>query len=489
MNGNRGGMSPRDRYYADMRAAEAARQEQQRRAAEAQRKRAEAERRRLEAERAERARQRERMRRRQARRLFLHRFGVFLLCFVIIFAVVAAGVFISFHMRRVRTDGVDEYKFVYGTGDGAVTARVKASMLDRGGVRYVNFTELSEFLQMKLMGGGSTYRFIIDGSGEEAVFTDGAADAEVNGVQQRLAAPAVFDGDDVWVPMSFVERSMTGVSISVDDDKSTITFSVTGTVAFAAKRVDPAPSITEDTGIGSVNPDAPVGGDPADDTPTPEFISDLSEYESYMNPTGADRDAYLILVNAWNKIGEDYVPDDLVDLVNTRGDRKAQQMRKQAAMALEAMFIELYANGYDKKGPSGYPVTVMSGYRSYTNQVSLFNSYVDREMRDDPSLTRAQAEDITATYSARPGTSEHQTGLCIDMHNLSSAQRSFADQEAFLWLRDNAWKFGFVLRFPEDKQEITGITFEPWHYRYVGRYHAYRMWKTGMCLEEYVETL
>ena len=115
--------------------------------------------------------------------------------------------------------------------------------------------------------------------------------------------------------------------------------------------------------------------------------------------------------------------------------------------------------------------------------------YTDNEMKKNPSLTRAQAEAITETYSARPGTSEHQTGLCCDMHNLSSADVAFAKKDAYKWLKDNAWKFGFIIRFPEDKQDITKISFEPWHYRFVGRYHAKAIYDAGLCLEEYVKLL
>ena len=132
---------------------------------------------------------------------------------------------------------------------------------------------------------------------------------------------------------------------------------------------------------------------------------------------------------------------------------------------------------------------VTSGYRSYDYQVRLYNSYVTQEMNENPKLTKAEAEAIVDTYSARAGTSEHQTGLCADLHNLSSASQKFAKEEAYAWLCENAWKFGFILRFPEDKTDITGYSFEPWHWRYVGRYHAYKIWSANLCLEEYLETL
>ena len=218
----------------------------------------------------------------------------------------------------------------------------------------------------------------------------------------------------------------------------------------------------------------------------PSFTADLSAYEEYMNPT--DRDAYLTLVNATHPLASDFIPADLTDLVNTRGDGRAtQKMSLYAAKALEALFIEAKAENQLTVNPkSGYPLSVMSAYRSYAYQSSLFSHYTDNEMARNPALTREQAEAITVTYSNRPGTSEHQLGLCVDMHDLSGADVSFKNSTSYPWLSENAWKFGFILRYPEDKVSETAVSFEPWHYRYVGRYHAKKIHDAGLCLEEYI---
>ena len=207
------------------------------------------------------------------------------------------------------------------------------------------------------------------------------------------------------------------------------------------------------------------------------FTQDLDKYEKYMNP--ADRDGYLILVNKTNLIGSDYEPDDLSDLADTRSDRSARQMRLTAAMALEAMYIEMRAAGYTD-------VSVTSAYRSYSEQEYLYDLYTEQEMSAN-GYSREEARRVVDTYSAAPGTSEHQTGLCCDMHNLPGADQAFAKQEVYNWLCENAWKFGFILRFPEDKEDITTYEFEPWHYRFVGRYHAEKIHNLGLCLEEYLE--
>lgn len=223
---------------------------------------------------------------------------------------------------------------------------------------------------------------------------------------------------------------------------------------------------------------------------TPTFTADLSEYEMYMDPSGDQQDAYLVLVNPWNPLTANDVPKDLVNVKSTRKDGRAtQQLREYAARALEALMLEAEACGIIKTNtPSGYPLSVMSAYRSYSYQNELFNRYVNQEMANK-GLSREAAEAIVVTYSCRAGTSEHQSGLCVDMHTHPSANVNFKNETEAKWLAENCHKFGFILRFPEDKTDITGITYEPWHFRYVGRYHATKMKDLGMCLEEYTEYL
>ncbi|MBR5314854.1 MAG: M15 family metallopeptidase [Clostridia bacterium] len=235
----------------------------------------------------------------------------------------------------------------------------------------------------------------------------------------------------------------------------------------------------------------PVETTPPEPVYVPEFKSDLSAYEMYMNPQGDQRDAYLILVNYANPLSEDYVPPNLISVQSTRKDGRAtQKLQEYAAKALEALMIEAEACGMvTKNTPSGYPLSVMSAYRTYAYQSQLFNGYINTEMKNK-GLSRADAEKLVATYSARPGTSEHQTGLCVDMHTLSSAGQAFKNEKEAKWLAENCYKFGFILRFAEDKMDKTGgIIYEPWHFRYVGRYHAKKMYDMNLCLEEYVEYL
>ena len=457
---------------------------------------------------AEEARRREieKQRRAARRRHSLRVFGGRFLVGVVIFLLLAAVAGVLFWIHFNRTHPAEEprvVRYTYGETAGASLTEASAR---QGGVLYTDFHELAAWLGMTVVGDADRIRFVAvpetnagttdsAGSGrEESVTFYPASDrATVNGQDVRLAAPAVLLGEHILVPAGFVSEYMCGVTAAVTDGAVAYARTEGEPLAFRLKDVRPLETIPEDdySALGGTTgqtdpptPPAPVttGGEapaiaePA--MPAVTFTADLSAYEEFMNP--ADRDGYLLLVNNTSTLDASYLPDDLTDLADTRKDGRAtQKMRRTAAKALEAMFIEMRACGYTD-------VSVTSAYRSYEYQNTLFNMYTANEMAANPSLTLSQAQAITATYSARPGTSEHQSGLCCDMHNLPSADRAFAQKDAYKWLCDNAWKFGFILRFPEGKEDITQISFEPWHYRYVGRAHAYAIHESGLCLEEYL---
>lgn len=119
----------------------------------------------------------------------------------------------------------------------------------------------------------------------------------------------------------------------------------------------------------------------------------------------------------------------------------------------------------------GYSLWNGSGFRSYGTQESIYNRYVARD---------GQAE--ADRYSARPGHSEHQTGLAIDLNDISS---SFADTAAGKWVDANCWKYGFIIRYKKETEAQTGYMYEPWHIRYVGKDMAEKIYKSGKCLEDY----
>jgi zinc D-Ala-D-Ala carboxypeptidase len=181
----------------------------------------------------------------------------------------------------------------------------------------------------------------------------------------------------------------------------------------------------------------------------------------------------MALVNKDFYLPEDYTPGDLVrpNVQFSFGDEEIEKslMRKEAAEALEKMFATAAKDGIE--------LYAISGYRSYSRQKSLFEAEVNRV-----GLEKA----VQAV--AFPGASEHQSGLAMD---ISSKSNKFYLNEAFAntiegkWLKDNAYRFGFILRYPKEKKDITNYIYEPWHFRYVGIKAATIMYKHNWTLEEY----
>lgn len=207
------------------------------------------------------------------------------------------------------------------------------------------------------------------------------------------------------------------------------------------------------------------------------FKADLSEYEEYLEPE--DRDGYLLLVNPDNPLSSNYKPSDLTLIADRRAGRN-DELRLYAAKALEAFLKESRENGCKT-------ITSVSAYRPYNTQLYIFNNDVKRYMED--GMTEEEAVAKTRSDTAYPGESEHQSGLAVDILTNGCSLYEFEGTYEAEWLAENAWKFGFILRYPKGKEEITTYVYEPWHFRYVGRYHAKRIYDAGMCLEEYIEFL
>ena len=134
----------------------------------------------------------------------------------------------------------------------------------------------------------------------------------------------------------------------------------------------------------------------------------------------------------------------------------------------QSAFDEM-AEGAAKDGIKLY---IASGFRSYDYQAGLYQRYVERD-----------GAEMADTYSARPGHSEHQTGLAFDLNEISDA---FAGTPEAEWLAEHAHEYGFIIRYPADKEDITGYSYEPWHVRYLGKEIAEKVYESGLCLEEYL---
>ena len=265
-----------------------------------------------------------------------------------------------------------------------------------------------------------------------------------------------------------------------------------------------------------INPDQEAEitspGDVIEENPSPiesyktmkyQYLTDVdtSYLTTHLDPT------YLILANKTSALSSDYVPNALVELTCRKLETdRTYELESRAAAALSAMLAEMRAAGVSD-------IMVASAYRSYDYQVATYNHWVQEEMKtpisDDAyrvlgqeyikmnyldkkmySLTLEDAHKVAQSYSAMPGQSEHQTGLCVDFITSGMNEElteAFENTEAFAWLAKNAYKFGFILRYPKGKENITGYTYEPWHYRFVGREAATDIYVGELTFEQYLQ--
>lgn len=184
---------------------------------------------------------------------------------------------------------------------------------------------------------------------------------------------------------------------------------------------------------------------------------------------------YLKLVNAKNPMTEADVPEVETETLDSEG----YQVDARIMDDLEDMFAAAREAG---RSPM-----ICSAFRSWDTQVSLYQNKISRVMSED-GLNEEDAAIKAATVVVKPGTSEHQVGLALDIvsseyTNLDEGQMETEDQK---WLIENSWKYGFILRYPLDKSDITGVIFEPWHYRYVGKKAAKEITEQNLTLEEYL---
>ena len=171
----------------------------------------------------------------------------------------------------------------------------------------------------------------------------------------------------------------------------------------------------------------------------------------------------LILVNKFYYLEKDYTPDDLVVLSGQYNGGTNNKMRKEAANAFMKMV--------DAARLDNIILYNVSAFRGYDYQDDLYNKYIKQD-----------GQTLADVYSAKPGYSEHQTGLSTDLNNVGD---DFEGTDEANWLKENAYKYGFILRFPKDKEDITGYKYEPWHYRYVGKKTAKTIYEDDITLEEY----
>lgn len=188
--------------------------------------------------------------------------------------------------------------------------------------------------------------------------------------------------------------------------------------------------------------------------------------------SSGQEDELLILVNPWNPVPEGYEVE-----LHTLSD--GTQVAEVCMDDLRRLLEDCRAAGGE--------LYICSAYRTWEYQAMLFENKVARLMGE--GLDEASAREQAATVVALPGTSEHELGLALDIIDANYLQLDEGQEATFTqqWLMENSWRYGFILRYPEGKSEVTGIIYEPWHYRYVGAEHAKEIYESGLCFEEWLE--
>ena len=372
---------------------------------------------------------------------------------------------------------------------------------------YISMNDVAELCDMTLSGSATAELRFTAKNGDWISFAPSSNVARINGYSISMPAPAYIQDTKCSVPLEFLDLVVSGISISIDLDNKEVKLlrdEYSDSTRLEPHYVEISFALKTDSILAPLDENKYFAGQPLF-----TFKTDLTAYEKYMNPTGDSKNDFLILLNKENPCDSDFVPKNIVVIpskwvVPSKANDVELELNETAEKALEAMLLELRAEGFND-------VYVTSAYRPYSYQETLYyNVYIPREMNTlsadayavlgsayikenyvDKGLTGLSREDATTvvnSYSAIPGYSEHHTGLCVDLitTDMTDLTNAFADKEIYDWLSANAWKFGFILRYPEDKVDVTGYSYESWHWRFVGRDVALEMLRTGECFEEYL---
>lgn len=176
---------------------------------------------------------------------------------------------------------------------------------------------------------------------------------------------------------------------------------------------------------------------------------------------------YALISNKYYELGSEYVPDDLVDISIKYYYGEAKKVRSEV--------YEAFKNMWEDAHKEGIYLVIISAYRDYESQVEVYNEY-----------KASKGIQYADSIAARPGFSEHQTGLSLDIYSKDNTNAAtFKNSKAYEWLTNNAHKYGFILRYPDGKKKITGFNYESWHYRYLGVDLATKVYNEGITYDEY----
>ena len=333
---------------------------------------------------------------------------------------------------------------------------------------YLDMNKISEIYGIQISGDSSSRKFTLPNI-QYVRFENESSVAILDGNYIEMNSKAIINGDKCLVPLNFISKIMQGgLTFDIDYEKNIIKIN----------RIK--------IGIGDKN--EPVY-EPLSFTVPSEFEQTNLAYEAfginavenliYLDPSSNE---YQILVNHQNPLSEKFEPNDLTELdcdTNPVNPSSYYSLRTVPAKALSLMMEAM-------KNASIDGIQVSSSYRSYERQVYLLEYYTESKMSTE-KLSYEDAQKEVLKTLAIPGHSEHQTGLSVDfVQGTKSLTTNFENSSAFEWLSQNAHKFGFILRYPSDKTDLTGYDYEPWHYRFVGRTVASRIYEANICYEEYV---
>ncbi len=201
-----------------------------------------------------------------------------------------------------------------------------------------------------------------------------------------------------------------------------------------------------------------------DDDDTVTYVNLNLDKPYYEDAQKVTEQSLTMLVNKYHQLGEDYEPKDLMKIQEKYAVDDEQFMIKEAVIAFEEMAAEAEKEGYS--------ILANSAYRSYQDQQDTYDLYLN-----------TYGQKYVDNYVAVPGYSEHQTGLALDV--ASGNSKIFADSKEYNWMLENSYKFGFVMRYPKSEEQVTGYKYESWHYRYLGKELAKKVYDSELTYDEY----
>ncbi len=374
----------------------------------------------------------------------------------------------------------DNMPFVVMVGEEELYS-VKYKEAEINGIIYVDMLKIAEFTDMTVSGSDDRKQFtakngsylLFENNKRRVTINGGYTDIiAVNTEGTKVYANAYVNAEECLVPYTFLSSAIGKNTLKLEFDEGSRTLTMTPKYIQNEDKKDPDMAdilfVTDNFDIEIPPIQHPIY--------TYSYPVDINEYIVNISSE------HLMLANKTNPLGRDFVPSKLKVLECATAPGRTFELEEDAANALYAMMLNMEAAGITD-------TYVTSAYRSYDRQDQLYRGYVNDHIYND-GMSQAEAEAMASTYSARAGESEHQTGLCFDFTTYSmggALNENFENQKAFAWLEENAYKYGFILRYPKDKVDITGYDYEPWHYRFVGRQAASEMHVEGKCLEEYLE--